>query len=52
MEQTRGKAFYPWLIDAAILQKKEVNPDDPLLRLLIILIVSHGVFQIRDNGFK
>lgn len=30
MEQTSGKAIYHWLIEDAILQKKEVNHDDPL----------------------
>ena len=44
MEQTRGKALYPWFIDHASLQKKEVNHDDSPLWLLTVLIISHGRF--------
>ena len=32
--------------------KKEANHADPLLHLLIILIVSHGRFEIFDDGFQ
>ena len=32
--------------------KKEVNHDDPLLLSLIILIISHGCFQILDDDFQ
>ena len=52
MEQTRGKANYLRFIKSSILQKKEANLADPLLHLLIILIVSHGCFEIFDNGFE
>lgn len=31
--------------------KKEVNHDDPPLSLLIILIISHGCFQILNDDF-
>lgn len=51
MEQTRGKADYLWLIECPILQKKEANHDDPPLRLLIILIIPHGRFEVLDDGF-
>ena len=32
--------------------KKGVNHDDPLLLSLIILIISHGCFQILDDDFQ
>ena len=52
MEQTRGKSLYPWFIDHANLQKKEVNHDDSPLWLLTILIISHGRFQVLNDDFQ
>ena len=34
------------------LTKKEANHDDLPLRLLIILIIPHGRFEVLDDGFQ